>query len=427
MPAHGIRQAILAICKKRFFLTLNNPNINMKKTLHFSPNHNEIFNTYCEEKVAVTEDEMPKVEQMFSQKEFLPLPDIANIIREEKLWEGERINKALIQYSFLVLNKKNEIMLYSRARGETGQHGHQVSTNRKNNYSALISSGIRNDVPRNYSELFPYYQRKVTESDVAGQYRNISFLGVVKNTKYVKVVNSTPTYKGATMGPITYLFYVFTVQYDYDGEIFREPYVRGNDPIAGFFPLEEAWHAFDPKANQAELGALSMLMQRMGRPQPFQYFSADDGQNKTIFGADPGYYIVHAEEDHPFTQKLTQLLREKEIRYWIDDTEANSSDTWVENARDAIRYARSYIITLGKKTLTRAHVKEELLWIEEVRRKHRKRPVIILIYDNLPEDILELPDFKKLQRTHTFLDVRNLEGAKLEEQMGIILRNNHIK
>ncbi|MBR4108416.1 MAG: toll/interleukin-1 receptor domain-containing protein [Akkermansia sp.] len=398
----------------------------MKEPLHFSPNYKEVKNTFCEEKTVVDKDEIPKVEQMFSQKEFLPLPNIANIIREKKLWEGERINKAIIQYSFLVLNKKNEIMLYSRTMGKVGTHGHQVSTNEGNNYSALISNGIRSEVPRNYGGLIPYYQGRVFEHDEAAKYRNISFLGVVKNTKYVKVVNSTPMYKGATMGPITYLFYVFTVQYDYDGEIFRKPYVNPNDPIAGFFPLEEAWHAFDPKENQAELGALSMLMQRMGKPQPFQYFSADTGQHKTIFGADPGHYIVHAEEDHPFTQKLTHLLHEKEIRYWIDDTEANSSDTWVGNARDAIRYAQGYIITLGKKTLTKPHVIEELQWIEEVRRKHRMRPVIILIYDNLAEEILELPDYKKLQRTYTFLDVRNLEGTKFEEQMGIILRNNHV-
>ena len=398
----------------------------MKKELHFSPKYKDKENVFCEEKIVVDEDEIPKVEQMFSHEEFLPLPDIANIIREEKLWEDERINKVLIQYSFLVLNKKNKIMLYSRVKGKNSVHGHQVSTNRKNNYSALISSGIRNGVPRNYSEIVPYYQRKVNENDEAAKYRNISFLGVIKNTKYIKVKNPNSEYKRPRRGPITYLFYVFTVQYDYDGEIFRKPYVNPNDPIAGFFPLEEAWHAFDPKANQAELGALSMLMQRMGKPQPFQYFSADTGQKKTIFGADPGHYIVHAEEDHPFTQKLTHLLREKEIRYWIDDTEANSSDTWVENARDAIRYAQGYIITLGKKTLTKPHVKEELQWIEEVRRKHRMRPVIILIYDNLAEEILELPDYKKLQRTHTFLDVRNLEGTDFEKQIGIILRNNHV-
>lgn len=398
----------------------------MKETLHFSPKYEGKENVFCEEKIVVAEDEMPKVERMFSQEEFLPLPDIANIIREEKLWEGERINKVLIQYSFLVLNKKNEIMLYSRVKGKNSVHGHQVSTNRKNNYSALISSGIRNGVPRNYSEIVPYYQRKVNEHDEVGKYRNVSFLGVIKNTKYIKVKNPDSEYKGPRRGPITYIFYVFAVQYDYEGEFFEQPYIGRNDPIKGFFSLEEAWHAFDPKANQAELGALSMLMQRMGKPQPFQYFSADTGQHKTIFGADPGHYIVHAEEDHPFTQKLTHLLHDKGIRYWIDDTKANSSDTWVENARDAIRYARGYIITLGKKTLTKPHVKEELQWIEEVRRKHQKRNVIILIYDNLPDEILELADYKKLQRTHTFLDVRNLEGTKFEEQMGIILGNNHV-
>lgn len=388
--------------------------------------YKKVENVYLEDKVFIKANQMQKMQDVFPSGNIPSLPSLFEASTHEKIWEYERVGKILIQYSFLVLNHKNELIVYPRKKGASGQSGHQVTTNRKGTYSALIScKPTLNAPPTCYQDVIFHYEDKIKERQEAKDKKETSFLGLIKNTVDIKANVANSKRKGIK-GPVTYWFYVFVVKYHYEGEIFESPAEeRGFAP--GYIPLEQAWYLFDGNTNRAEIGALNMLAHRLNVSLPFQYIESTNDCKRTVFDKKIGYYIVHAQEDHPFLNELVAVLKTHNVTYWIDDENAIVNDRWKENAQDGIRHANGYILVLGKATLSKDYVKQELEWIYENRKKYPHLPVIILVYEDIEKKYLDLDEYKRIASPITTLDVRGLKGNMLTDRINTITKNNITK
>lgn len=394
--------------------------------INFEIPYKKIENVYCEDKVFISPNYMQDMQDLLSSGNIPSLPSVLAASTHEKIWEYERVGKILIQYSFLVLNGKNELIVYPRKKGGSGQAGHQISTNKIGTYSALISCKPNHNNPQtSYRDVISRYEYKIKERKEAKDKKEASFLGVIKNTVYIK--GNDPNHEGREVkGPVSYWFYVFVVKYHYDGEIFEES-SEDKDFVPSYVPLEKAWYLFDGNTNRAEIGALTMLAHRFNISLPFQYIESTNDSKNTIFGKEIGYYIIHAQEDHPFLNELVAVLKKYDVTYWIDDECAMVCDTWRENARDGIRHASGYILVLGKVTMHKDYVRQELEWVSENRKKYPHLPVIILIYEDIDKKYLYLEEYKCIASTVTTLDVRGLKGNMLVDRIKTITKNNIIK
>lgn len=394
--------------------------------IDYEISYKKVENVYCEDKVFIRPNLMKVMHDVFSSGNIPSLPSVFEASIHQNIWEYERVGKTLIQYSFLVLNNRNELIVYPRKKGGRGQSGHQISTNREGTYSALISCKPNHNTPPTcYKDVIFHYEDKVKERHEAKEKKETSFLGLIKNT--VDIKGNDPYNEGKEVkGHVTYWFYVFVVKYHYEGEIFEEASEK-QAFVPSYIPLNQAWYLFDGNTNRAEIGALSMLAHRLNISLPFQYIESTNDSKNTIFDKKIGYYIVHAQEDHPFLNELVAVLKEHNVTYWIDDENAIVSDKWKENAQDGIRHASGYILVLGKATLSKDYVRQELEWIYENRKKYPHLPVIILVYEDIDKNHLDTTEYKRIAVPITTLDVRGLKGNMLIDRIRTITKNNITK
>lgn len=387
------------------------------------PNKSSIIeNVFWEEKFVIKQTSEGQDEYdltpMFQNKQIVPLDIIYDHAGIERLWEYNRIGRTLIQFSFLIMNEKNELMLYKRPKGKSGSAGHQITVDDKE-CSALISVLPKGDSAcTSYHDILGHFHKKINSRAEKTTEKDISFVGVVKNTRHVTA--SDPNGQEIS-GSIQYIFYVFCVRYCCEGNPFKpndeEPtLINSADIISKFVPIQAAYDQFNPNKHKAEIAAVKMLI----NPEEANLMPTcvvnNDKTPTTVFGKTIGTFIVHAKEDHQELAMLISVFEKHHIPYWIDDLSAHPYDSWKNNIRDVIHHASNIILLLGKNTLSpnNKHIQEELELIAQEIDIRPTLPIIVLTHEKFDNDFNNNPHYEKIRNRITTLTVIDPD-KKLDE------------
>lgn len=330
-----------------------------------------------------------------------------------------RTGASILQLSFLIVNKDNQVMLYKRSKRIPGTPGHEITFDDNAASSALVSVLPDEDIaPRSMSELLHLYRRKISrENERTKTPPEFEFLGVAKNIKTCKDDN------GRLLDPISYYFYIFIAKYDCEGIPLKEDEYgnffcrNSSDRVVDILEPSVAYKQFADK-HKAERAAVKMYSDYLKKPIDAPYVANIHGNILTVLGEDIGYMIFHSQNNHDKVELVQTLLDKWNVRTWTDERGANANDSWKSNFLKAIRCARGAILIATNNALKSDDVKFELehSYAEKLARPDFK--IIVLNVERLDEKLVNITlPYKDICNVCTTKDISNCNENSEKELM----------
>lgn len=302
------------------------------------------------------------IDKAFEAGEILPFPILFAESNNEYLVEDERFFKTIIQFSFIVTNQRNEVMLYERVANDREKkiyHGHGITHGQ---CSLLVSfSPTTQAYPSCEADVLDIYHQEVPRQNFPDKIPGLAFLGLVRNLIEKK--------EGRW---IKYYFYVFEVHY----EALELPCTAFNkdksDTNFGYFPVDSKLYESIAKY-KADVQALKLLMVR--KQCAVSTAAWEEGNAASLAASvhsspllmkSPGLFISHSCRDHQYTTLLTKHLKTHGIHYWIDDEHLVQGRSWYESAVPAERYGDGVIFVVTPHFLQSPNTADEVKIAKEV-------------------------------------------------------------
>ena len=297
------------------------------------------------------------MEDAFLAGKILPCPVLFAESKNQFLIENDRLSKTIIQFSFIVTNGRNEVLLYERVKNDQIKgiyQGHGI-THGKPSLLISFSPAIGTNSPSSDTEVLNIYHQEVPKETCSPNRPQLTFLGLIHR----------PIIKGDNQF-INYYFYVFEVNYDSISLPFSKFLKDSSDKIMNCTPINTDLY-LRISEYKADVQALKLLIDR--KKIPISTETWDTGKATSIPASahstpllmqSPGWFISHSCKDHHYTQQLTEKLKKHGVTYWIDDEHLIQGKPWYESARLAERYGKGVIFIVTPHFLQSLNTAEEI-------------------------------------------------------------------
>lgn len=316
----------------------------------------------------------------FQAGKILPFPILFAESENQFLIENERLSKTIIQFSFIVTNGRNDVMLYERVKNDHAKRiyqGHGI-THGKPSLLVSFSPVTGNGCPSSDTDILNIYHQEVPREKRPTDPPQLTFLGLIHRAI---VKDNTQS--------IDYYFYVFEVHYDSISLPFSKFLKDSSDKITGCAPINSDLYLSISKY-KADVQALKLLISRKKIPVFTENWDTGEAScipasvhSTPLLMQSPGWFISHSCEDHHYTRQLTERLKAHKIPYWIDDDHLIQGKPWYESARLAERYGKGVIFIVTPHFLQSPNTAEETELARETLAERGSENYIIhkLIYE----------------------------------------------
>lgn len=349
-----------------------------------------IYANSDEKRFMKTPPGMPSVlSTNFEAGKILPFAMLFAESEHNKIYEDERVGKEIIQFSFLITNDKNEVLLYDRVKNKvlpndpTGRSGHNVSTQKSilvswSPYLDRFNGGFH--YPKTEDDVRMVFHREVSTAYPPDE---LTFLGLIRNDK-------TISWKE---GRIRYFFYLFEAHYKSDISADKFMLQKDRSDIPEKFSKIDQALLKTVSGMKADVQALVLYQQTRYGEDILPVAPDLLGESKSILNAhstpfwehSPGLVISHTSKDHPHTQWLVEYLRQRNIRYWIDDDPRHMSHNteWYKTVEPALRYGDGVIFVCTPHVSTSKGMRDEIGIASKVRKERASFVVMKLVFEEL--------------------------------------------
>lgn len=314
------------------------------KLLKSSQNH--------QRKCFFTDEGDKRICQYTNSGTILPMPYYDNLIYVKTVPVKEKIMKSMCQISFIVTNKRGNILTVQRDSPDRSTKGKTIL------FSMLPTVGESERMCRSHDDALLCLRTKITEK-AFNSTPELQFLGLVKN--HLQLRNST------------YYFYLFEARFEdieeFDIENKREILRKTagkdhNDEIVDFETFESILGEIVQSKNDGDKAAFKLLANFRGLD-----VDVDCGSASYIYSPHQypfervydSYFISHATSDYErYVKPFLKVLDEEKIPYWVHEIDAKQNTDWDRSNKIVLSMCRGVISIESSKSILRKHVREEM-------------------------------------------------------------------
>lgn len=327
--------------------------------------------------------------------QLVPIPLLQTLYKGRNkikhLNNEQKIGKSILQLGFIVTYENDYVLLKRRYKRESILNEDSASPKNKSRYS-IMTSALSETAPKTETDLLRTFFKKVPDTPLQNiKPHTINFLGLIRNKVKDKKDPSRFT---------TYYFYVYEIVYKKKpfnklSQINRRIKSAGRkDNTETFAPgaliTEKTAGRIHPNY-KADTVAYQLLLKKH---QQQKQKTTDDsvawleaGNMSSLHEMGDTYFIAHTYPDfHTTVYPLIEKMQQEGVKYWTEETHADSSANWHLTNAKIQEYAKGVIIIETKNIVTNLNVAAEIKLAVSLNRRDRVYQIIRLRTDDYDKD-----------------------------------------